>query len=76
MLTDKLVKWMLGAAFALMMIIGGTAAYNTLRPADARADSYYVELGAICNAYIEGDAPWCAQVFNIGDTKKLGTMTF
>ena len=76
MLTDKVVKWMLGAAFALLMMIGGTAAWNALRPAEARAASYYVELGSICNAYIEGEAPWCAQVFDIKDRFKLGTKTF
>lgn len=76
MLTDRLVKWMIGAAFALLMIIGGTMAYDALRPADARAASYFVELGSICNAYIEGEAPWCAQVFSVGDNYKLGTKTF
>jgi len=76
MLTDRLVKWMIGAAFALLMIIGGTMAYGALRPAEARAASYFVELGSICNAYIEGEAPWCAQVFNVGDNYKLGTKIF
>lgn len=73
---DRMVKWMLGAAGALLLVLGGTAAYRSLRPVEAKAESYFVELGAVCNAYIEGDAPWCAQVFNISKTYKLGTKVY
>jgi len=70
---DRMVKWMLGAAGALLLVIGGTAAYQSVRPADARAASYTVELGALCNAFVEGERPWCAQVFKIDKYYKLGT---
>lgn len=73
---DRMVKWMLGAAGALLLVIGGTAAYKAVRPAEANAASYFVELGSICNAYIEGEAPWCAQVFKIDKYYKLGTKIF
>jgi len=75
-MNDRIVKWLAGAAFGLLLVIGGTAAYNALRPAEARAASYYVELGAVCNAFVEGERPWCAQVFNVKDVKKLGTKIF
>lgn len=74
MFNDRVIRWLTGVMGALLLLIGGTLCYDALKPSPAEARSYSVELGAICNAYIVGEAPWCAEVFNVKGDKVLGVI--
>jgi len=69
-MSDRLTKVLLGIIAAGLLTIGSVLTYRALAPRAALADDYYVELGAVCNAYIPaGERPWCAEVVKLTGSK-------
>ena len=76
-MSDRFTKVLLGVIAAGLLTIGSILSYRVLAPSPAEADSYYVELGAACNAYIpRGERPWCAEVVKLTGSKYSGGEIF
>lgn len=69
MVIDRLTKLLLAALAVAALAIGGVSMYLAFAPSPATAGSDDVEMASACNAYIEGERPWCAQVFKIDGGK-------
>ena len=79
MLNDRISRWLLGAIGAALLLIGASVSYQALAPEPANAADWYVELGAVCNAYVAPpERPWCAEVMSLsgGDVYALSTTVF
>jgi hypothetical protein len=81
MFQDRITRWLLGAIGAALLVIGATVCIQAFTPdkADAASKDWYVELGAVCNAYIAPpEKPWCAEVLSLsgGDVYALATTVF
>ena len=74
MFNDRVIRWLTGVMGALLLVLGLTVSYSVLKPELADARTYSVELTPLCNAFIVGERPWCAEVFKVKGDYLLGVV--